>query len=218
MPLDKEAISQQQQLLATYRRTLAQLLNQAAQHGGEPFAPPAVANGIAEARGQIAQIKAGLRAHNVAVIDQHGDISPPIDSATASAPGAGAVPAVLNRGEQISAGVFVSGGTINGPVVGVNTGTITTQQSATAPPNQLEQALARVRHAADNARQRGDDDLADDLGGVIHSLQAALRAWGEGKAERQAAKLHEARDTIGRMAAGQPALRELAQMLVQIES
>ena len=46
-------IAQQRGLLATHRRTLAHLLQQAAAHGGRPFAPPATANGIAEQRAEI---------------------------------------------------------------------------------------------------------------------------------------------------------------------
>jgi hypothetical protein len=61
MPLDQETIDNQFNLLATRRRTLAHLLQQAAQFGGEVFAPPQTANGIAEARTDIQRIKAYLR-------------------------------------------------------------------------------------------------------------------------------------------------------------
>jgi hypothetical protein len=61
MPLDQETVTQQLALLATYRRTLAHLVEQAAQYGGEIFAPPQTANGIAEARAKVGQIKAALR-------------------------------------------------------------------------------------------------------------------------------------------------------------
>jgi len=52
--LDQEAITQQLDLLAAHRRTLAHLMEQAAAYGGEGFAPPQTANGIAEARTQRA--------------------------------------------------------------------------------------------------------------------------------------------------------------------
>src|SRR5262249_4550528 len=55
--LDQEAIDQQQDLLATYRRTLAHWLRQAAQYGGVVYAPPQTANGIDDARRQIKQIQ-----------------------------------------------------------------------------------------------------------------------------------------------------------------
>jgi hypothetical protein len=49
---DLDTIAQHLTLLATHRRTLAHLLAQAAQYGGEVFAPPATANGIAQARAE----------------------------------------------------------------------------------------------------------------------------------------------------------------------
>src|SRR5690242_12354130 len=58
---EQEEITQQQELLATYRRTLAHLLRQASQYGGEVFAPPHTVNGIEQARSSIAHIKATLR-------------------------------------------------------------------------------------------------------------------------------------------------------------
>src|SRR6266498_3633890 len=70
-------IEQQQQLLATYRRTLAHLLRQAAQYGGEVFAPPATANGIAEARASIQNTKTVLRKLGVAVADHSDDSAKP---------------------------------------------------------------------------------------------------------------------------------------------
>jgi hypothetical protein len=54
---DQEEYEQQLRILQTYRRTLAHLLEQAAKHGGISYAPPAVANGIRDARQEIAQIK-----------------------------------------------------------------------------------------------------------------------------------------------------------------
>src|SRR6476660_7859679 len=71
-----EEIAQQQELLATHRRTLAHLLQQAAQFGGEVFAPPSTANGIAEARQEIRRIKKHLRANYVQVEDGPNDKAP----------------------------------------------------------------------------------------------------------------------------------------------
>jgi hypothetical protein len=50
MSLDQETVTQQLDLLAAHRRTLAHLIEQAAQYGGEVFAPPQTANDIATAR------------------------------------------------------------------------------------------------------------------------------------------------------------------------
>src|SRR6266511_4381853 len=76
MSLDPDTITQQLALLAAHRRTLAHLLQQAAQFGGEVFAPPQTANGIAEARANIARIKAGLREGGVQVEDEPNDEAP----------------------------------------------------------------------------------------------------------------------------------------------
>src|SRR5262245_9648199 len=77
MSLDQETISAQQELLAAHRRTLAHLLQQAAQFGGEVFAPPQTANGIAETRTEIQRIKAALREGGVQVEDDPNDEAPP---------------------------------------------------------------------------------------------------------------------------------------------
>jgi hypothetical protein len=60
MALDEETIDQQRALLAAHRRTLAHLLTQAAEFSAGHL-PAHVANGIAEARAKIEQIKAALR-------------------------------------------------------------------------------------------------------------------------------------------------------------
>lgn len=70
---DAETIAAQKELLAAHRRTLAHLLRQAAQHGGVAFAPPAMANGIAEARAGIQRSKDALRGWGVAVEDRPDD-------------------------------------------------------------------------------------------------------------------------------------------------
>jgi hypothetical protein len=70
---DDEALLQQQGL-TIYRRTLVHLLTQAAQFGGEPAAPPHVANAIDEARAQIGRLKTDLRASGADIADmRHPD-------------------------------------------------------------------------------------------------------------------------------------------------
>jgi GTPase SAR1 family protein len=71
--LDQDTITQQQELLAAHRRTLAHLVQQAAQYGGDVFAPPQTANGIAEARAQVRRIKAALREGGLPVEDEPND-------------------------------------------------------------------------------------------------------------------------------------------------
>src|SRR5687768_15667306 len=67
----QEEIADQQELLTAYRRTLAQYRKQEAL-SGEAFVPPAVTNGIQEARAEIRRVKATLRGWDVAV-DDHPD-------------------------------------------------------------------------------------------------------------------------------------------------
>ncbi len=65
-------IEQQQRLLATHRRTLADYLRQRAIHG-EAYVPPAINHGIHEACAAIRQIKATLRGWGEIVEDHSGD-------------------------------------------------------------------------------------------------------------------------------------------------
>src|SRR5215212_2151394 len=69
---DQDTITNQLELLHTHRRTLHQLLKQEAQIG-EAFIPPALANGIADARDEIARLKADLRRWDVRVEDEPAD-------------------------------------------------------------------------------------------------------------------------------------------------
>lgn len=69
---DQEAIQGQQQLLRTYRKTLAILLDQKAIQTSA-FVPPGVIHGIDEARDNIRTIKQQLRDSGVVVEDVPGD-------------------------------------------------------------------------------------------------------------------------------------------------
>jgi hypothetical protein len=76
---DQEFIDALYAQLAVHRRTLAHLLHQAAQHGGVSFAPPATVNGMAEARAEIAFIKATLRDSGAVVDDEPNDLASLVD-------------------------------------------------------------------------------------------------------------------------------------------
>jgi hypothetical protein len=71
----EEEIAQQRELLAIYRRRLARNLIQLAQLG-ESFAPPAIFEGIHEARGNIQRIKTTLRGWHIIVEDHPDDKAP----------------------------------------------------------------------------------------------------------------------------------------------
>ncbi len=112
-------------------------------------------------------------------------------------------------------GVFVEGGsTISaGSIVGVNTGMLIIGGSGNPAPADpsLAQALAQIQQTLAQARQLGDDDLAEDLTGVAMLLQAALKAQAEGKPERRTAKIREAQEALWRVTAGRGELTELAE-------
>jgi hypothetical protein len=73
---EPEEIAQQQQLLATHRRTLAHLLLQQAKFSAG-HVPAHVANGIAEAREEIQRIKSRLRSLGDDVEDHANDVPHP---------------------------------------------------------------------------------------------------------------------------------------------
>jgi 3-keto-disaccharide hydrolase len=75
--LSQEAINEQLQLLATYRRTLAVYLQQQAAIG-KTFSPPALVSGIDEARGNIQRIKTVLHTTSVEVPDNPDDEETPL--------------------------------------------------------------------------------------------------------------------------------------------
>jgi Nuclease-related domain len=77
--VSKDDIEQQQGLLATYRRNLAHELRRAAQYGGEQYASLGVANGIVQARAEIARIKIVLRGWGVEVDDHPDDRDQTVD-------------------------------------------------------------------------------------------------------------------------------------------
>jgi uncharacterized caspase-like protein len=109
--------------------------------------------------------------------------------------------------------VFVDGSVISGNVFGASPDVL--GDLAPRQPT-LEQALAQARQAAEQARGRGDDDLADDLDSVIVPLDAARKAEQAGRSERRAAKLDDARAAMGRLVPGHPELRALAEMLGRV--
>lgn len=115
-----------------------------------------------------------------------------------------------------SQSIRIGSGTFYGPVVANNTGTITYGVNQPHPSStSLEQALTQVQQAIGQARQRGEDELADDLEGVVLPLRAALKAQADGKGERRSAKLREAQEAIGRLASTYPTLASIAAALAQ---
>jgi hypothetical protein len=202
MPLDDDTIAQQLDLLATHRRTLTHLLTQAAQYGGEVFAPPQTANGITQARAEIARIKAALRTGGVVVEDEPNDTAPPQVKPVPSQLGSGHVtvqgsigqasgPIAQNFGEQTNidtAGghVIDSGGgdiTLTGNI-DKRQGTFITVQ----PPVSLAPALHQLRAPVNDfvGREQEIDQLVEALtnaGGAAAAISGVRGMGGIGKTE-----------------------------------
>ena len=103
--LDQEQIDQQLTILAAHRQTLGVLLAQQATLGAA-YAPPGVANGLAEARAAIARIKATLRAAGVMVEDLPDDHAAP---ALLPLPAALRGPSAALAGDTIAGDKLMSG-------------------------------------------------------------------------------------------------------------
>lgn len=113
-PPAADVCRQQQDLLATHRRTLAHVLKQQAALGSA-YAPPGIAHGIDEARAGIAQCKQTLRGWGVAVDDHPDDGDGDRTAIQSPAPAPSAPQGNVN----------VSGDArVTGPAVGINQGTI----------------------------------------------------------------------------------------------
>jgi len=216
MSLDQEAITQQLALLAAHRRTLAHLLQQAAQFGGEVFAPPQTANGIAEARQQLRRIKAVLRKNGVQVDDDPNDKAPRRRK-SAQPPLAGDVVSgdkvtgdkrsITTEGGDYAEGnidkrqgVFISGGIIYGPVVGVNQGSVTANYTVQQRPNPaLHQLRAPVSDFV--GREREIDQLVQALsraasGGAAAAISGVRGMGGIGKTELARVVAHRLKETF----------------------
>jgi len=198
MSLDQEIINQQEALLTAHRRTLAHLIEQAAQFGGEPFAPSQTANGIAEARAEIQRIKAVLREDGVTVEKEPGDEAPllrepvsPLQAPHQRNINTGGGNYI--EGNQSQQGVFVSGGAIHGDLIGQQTNYYQTTAASLDPQEQrnrramltkvksiwieglLEQSLAKeLRIALDLTEQ--PDAVTLPLNALVQELHRPPRA------------------------------------------
>lgn len=162
MSLSPDTITQQLTLLATHRRSLAALLQQLALLGGVDHASLGVLNSIEDARTNIARIKATLREGGVQLEDAPNDEAPPQSEPVQQARGdvvygdkvagdkvMGNTRTVDTGGGDYAEGniekrqgMFVSGGSVQGPVIGV-AGTVTTTIYQHALPQTLLTAQER---------------------------------------------------------------------------
>lgn len=201
--MEIEHTTQLQELLATYRQTLIHLVNQAAVHGGETLAPPQVAAGIAQARAEIARLKATLRAAGETVDEM------PIDTRTEQSE----TPSTGLRG-QVS--IKIGDGSSVGGAVIANTGTITTTYATPTAPTPLETAIAQLRAAQAAANKRGETDLAADMQPALLALEQAQQAQATGKTERYHRKLAETRSVLHTLVPADPAISETLRFIEAI--
>jgi hypothetical protein len=148
---NQDDIAAQQTLLAAHRQTLGVLLIQQARLGAA-YAPPALANGIAEARAAIARIKATLRAWGETVEDLPDDVETP------------------EEGPRLAGGPTVPPGPQAGGDVIV--GTVGAGAQGVAIGKNIQQTLGGLSEADDDRRAIGelltrlDRDLAARAGRI----------------------------------------------------
>lgn len=183
MSLDQDAINQQLTLLATHRRTLAHLVEQAAAYGGAVLAPPQTATGIEESRSEIARIKIVLREGGVQVEEEPNEEGSP-QTEPVPRVGGDVVAGDKVSGDKVMGdkrtvdtgggdyaegdigkrqGIFIECSTLQGPVIADNEGTVNVnynyQQVALAPA--LHQLRAPVGDFV--GREREIDQLVQAL-------------------------------------------------------
>lgn len=180
-----EDIEAQQNILATYRRTLALYLVQQAAQGGLAYVVPAVANGIVDARAEIQRSKETLRAWGVAVEDHPDD-----GSAADGAPAATAA--------RVGAGLQALSDLLHMP--GARSAVAVYQASFQVACRQIE-ALGVYKKLHDLFQQL--DDRYTIVVRFSKSLPANQAAWED--VERDEPELYVAADLLLAQAAG-PAL------------
>lgn len=120
-------------------------------------------------------------------------------------------------------GAFVSGGTVNGPVTGTNTGEITTdyrvgteQQGQAAAAISLRDVRRALRQAIDTIANDGPNDLASDLDEVDRNLGAAIQAEAAHNSDQRARKLRQVQDDLASIGANRQELREVVRLVQQV--
>lgn len=211
--LSQEDINNQKRRLTILRQNVTHLLQQAALAGGTAFASALVVNSIAENRREIRQIKESLFRYGIvlesAPVDEESSAEATMQPANPTGVPATTSPqTVINTGGGDYAGrdihknssIKISGGTIYGPVVAHNAGTISSSYTHTANQT-LELVYAQVQALIADLRTSGNEDTADDLESVQTAIKLALKAQSEGKSDRRLAKISEARQLVQGIAA-----------------
>jgi hypothetical protein len=172
---NQDDIAAQQALLQAHRRTLGVLLEQEAKLGAA-YAPPAIANGIAEARAAIAQIKRALREWGVAAEDLPDDEAPP---AAAGASGAQPWPAGAHSGGDMI--VTNIGASAQKNVVGKNQLVYQADDASSEQDDRqaIGELLARLERALAGGAAQTDTATAGMAAGYLRLLSGELTKTGE---------------------------------------
>lgn len=172
---NQDDIVAQQALLQAHRRTLAVLLEQEAKLGAA-YAPPAIANGIAEARAAIARAKRALRDWGAAVDDLPDDDAPP---AVAGLSGERPWPAGAQSGGDMIVANIGAGAQKN--VVGKNQ-LVYQKDDPTSEQNDRQaigELLARLERALADGAAHTDAAMAGMATGYLRLLSGELTKSGE---------------------------------------
>jgi hypothetical protein len=172
---NQDEIAAQQALLHAHRQTLGVLLEQQARIGAA-YAPPAIANGIAEARAAIARVKRALREWGEAVDDLPDDQAPP------AVPGASGPQQPWPAGAHSGGDMIVAnvGAGAQGVAVGKNIhqaiGGASTQEDDRRAIGEL---LAQLDRALAGGAAQTDGATAGMAAGYLRLLAGELSKTGE---------------------------------------
>jgi hypothetical protein len=172
---NQDDIVAQQALLQAHRRTLGVLQEQEAKLGAA-YAPPAIANGIAEARAAIARAKRALREWGAPVDDLPDDQAPPVAAGPSGAQPWPA-PGAQSGGDMIVANV---GAGAQGVAVGKNIQqTIGGLSSPLDDRQTIGELLARLERALTDSAAQADAATAGMAAGYLRLLSGELTKTGE---------------------------------------
>lgn len=199
-----EDTQHQTALLATYRRTLAILIQQQAIFGSA-YAPPSVIIGINEARVAIRRIKQTLHSWGYEVEDQPNDEdqlslpTAPIDTGLNTSIRKDQV--VIGNQQHIGGNARV-GVAVSGDIYGnisISNHNIDAKASSEINLNKLERCISIIENYISFNRQQANEDFIEDLEDISRNLQIAKKAAFERKQDRFITKVRQAYDTAVRI-------------------
>ena len=123
-------------------------------------------------------------------------------------------------GRDVNQGnVTVSGGTVHGPVTGLNQGTVnytTHPQPSTPSRTSLQQVLDQLNPLVTRLQSSGDDELHDQVQQIALHLRAALRAEQNNNHPQRTSKIQAAQAALREVSSAQPDLAALHPLIEQL--